>query len=123
MKETLTSEASTTSNGLNKKTAKKLLKWEGWKKEIIWIIIFAFFLLMVYAYYNETKVCQQMKETRCFQECDFAEKIPSIISKWEEEHPGTTISCSLETLSCTVFGVEGLQDKVDFGGHNITIGE
>lgn len=81
----------------------KLFKWEGWKKEGVWILIFLFLLIISYSYYTETSTCRKVSRTACFIDCQFQETV----DKFRAEHPGLTVQCNVTTKSCEFFGVKG----------------
>jgi len=103
--------------GLTKDNTKQLFKWEGWKKELMWIIIFIIFFIMVWAYYTETKSCKDMIQTECFKTCSFE----NAVEKVRKANPTATFLCNYETLSCEMSGVAG--DLLNVGGLNLTIND
>jgi hypothetical protein len=85
-------------------TKKKLLKWEGWKKEIWWIIFFIFLFLMFFAYKSETQMCRDMQKTDCYLDCQFKESVELTV----KEHPEWQMICNYETRTCEVAGINPL---------------
>lgn len=89
----------------------KLFKWEGWKKEVIWIFFFIFLLFTAYAYYTETKKCRDNQQTDCYKKCITEE----FTRQYIEDNPGQMINCDWETLLCTISGMGGYNFSIDGG--------
>jgi len=79
---------------------KKLFKWEGWKKEIFWIIFFIFVILMVFAYKADMDSCKTLQQTECFQDCAFREGV----KQKAELYPQLQFICDYELRTCEVSG-------------------
>lgn len=92
------------------KKDKKL--WEGWKKEIWWIIFFIFLFLMFFAYKAETQACKEMHQTECFMDCKFKEGVEQL----SQEHPNWQLICNYETRQCEVAGLNPLEEGLDLEG-------
>ena len=52
-------------NEHNKKIAKKLVSWNGFKKEGIWILFTLLILITGYTYYVEKQACQAVANNPC----------------------------------------------------------
>ena len=111
----------TSKKGFTKENTKKLFGWGGWKKEIGWIVIFLMFMLLIYAYYSETKSCVEMQKTECFNYCIFDQAVEQL----QFANPGVTILCDRETLMCIMSGVQGIVPVVpsEIGGLTINFTE
>lgn len=96
---------------MKEETKKKIFKWEGWKKEIGWIIFFLFLFLIAFAYKADTQVCREMKSSECFLDCQFQEGIDRTLL----EHPDWHLDCNYETRVCEVAGLDPLGDGQGVG--------
>lgn len=94
----------------------KLFKWEGWKKELFWIILFLLILFMAYGYYKDKQELQKITDTECYKQCYFEESVAKMVA----ENPGLQFDCNYETYNCEVYGVYGAVPKF-IGGLNITL--
>ena len=79
----------------------KLFKWEGWKKELVWIVIFALIILVAYGYQKETSSCRAIQKTECFMDCQFKEGIKEIQAKY----PNIMFQCNTTTRTCMASGI------------------
>lgn len=51
---------------MNKQTyKKKTIIWEGFTKELPWIIFWMFILLIAYGYYQDKKICEEILNNPC----------------------------------------------------------
>lgn len=83
------------------KEKSKLFKWEGWKKEIIWIIFFVFLILIVFAYRADTNQCKEIQKTECFLDCAFEKSVEETI----KERPDWQMICNYTSRTCEVAGL------------------
>ena len=50
----------------NKKNGeKKLILWEGMRKELSWIAFWTLLLIMAYGYYQDKKICEEVLSDPC----------------------------------------------------------
>lgn len=87
---------------------KKLFSWEGWKKEIPWIIGFAVLLLLAWGYHQETSACKAMVKSDCFQDCQFQEGVKEL----QRLYPDLMIRCNETTRTCEFNGVKDLPRNI-----------
>jgi len=87
---------------MEKKDRKPL--WQGWKKELFWIIFFLLLLFTANVYRNETMACKKMIKTECFQKCEFEGGVEALRQRYQEDFPGATLTCDFKTNSCLVNG-------------------
>lgn len=62
-------ELEVTERGFTDKNVKKLFKWEGWKKEIIWIVLLLVLIAMAWSYKHDMDVCKEIIANPCVQDC------------------------------------------------------
>lgn len=86
---------------------KKLFKWEGIKKEGIWIAIFLMMFLLAWAYNAETKDVRVIIKTDCYQTCLFDKAVKDI----QLRYPGLMMDCNRTTNTCIYSGVPSLQEN------------
>ncbi len=48
-----------------KENGKKLIVWEGFKKELPWILFWALLMVMAYGYYQDKKICEEILSNPC----------------------------------------------------------
>ncbi len=48
-----------------KKSPKKLILWEGFRKELPWILFWALLMVMAYGYYQDKKICDEVLANPC----------------------------------------------------------
>jgi len=86
----------------------KALKWEGWKKEIFWIIFFIFIILLAFAYRADMKHVKELQKTECYLDCAFREGVKQKV----ELYPQLQFVCDYELRTCEVSGeVENINDE------------
>lgn len=92
---------------------KNLWKFEGWKKEIPWILFWGFIILSLFAYKSDVKTCNDMIKTPCYQSCQLNEVIQSL----REKNPGAQVSCVYDNLTNTGYRciINGLGGEVTNG--------
>jgi len=89
-----------------KKKPHKLFKWEGWKKEIGWIVFFIFLILLVLAYRADTQQVKEISQTECYKDCVYRASIKQTLL----EHPDWQLICNDTTKQCEVAGVNPYGD-------------
>ena len=97
-----------------KDNVKKLFKWEGWKKEVSWILFFIFILILAWTYYTDKKEMEKMTNSDCFRKCMVEEVVKAV----HEKNPSLIIQCDYKTLSCIISG--NPDADLIMGGFNIT---
>lgn len=50
---------------IKKDNTKKIVLWEGFKKELPWVIFWILILLMTYGYYQDKKICEEVLSDPC----------------------------------------------------------
>lgn len=50
---------------MNKQTKQKIVLWEGFKKELPWIIFWLLIGLMIYGYYQDKQICEEVLSDPC----------------------------------------------------------
>ena len=48
-----------------KREPKKLIIWEGFRKELPWLLFWGLLLIMVYGYYQDKKICDEVLANPC----------------------------------------------------------
>jgi hypothetical protein len=86
--------------GLNEENVKKLFSWEGFWKEIPWIVFWIILFSLIWFYRADRDACLSQLETPCVWECRVEEFRLNI----QEQFPGATIQCDYETKSCMISG-------------------
>lgn len=99
---------------MNKENIKKLLKWEGLKKEIPWILFIVLILLVGYDYYDLKKRHLDLLDKECVWNC-MAEEYIKIV---KEEYPTAIVTCDYETKGCLIFGTKVPKFQVNISGLN-----
>ena len=51
--------------GIKKDEKKKIVIWEGFRKELPWLLFWALFGVMVYGYYQDKQVCDEVLADPC----------------------------------------------------------
>ena len=82
------------------KKINKLFKWEG-KKEIFWILFFLLLFFLTYAYFRDTKACNEVLKSDCYLECKFYETINGY-----QAGGITPTDCNYETNTCYFAGIQ-----------------
>lgn len=85
---------------MEKSNIRKLLKWQGIKKELPWILFIIVILLIGYDYYSLKKRHNDLLDKECVWNCMTNE----FIEKVKEEDPTTSISCDYKTRRCLISG-------------------
>ena len=49
----------------NQETKNKIIVWEGFKKELPWIIFWILIMVMAYGYYQDKKICEEVLSDPC----------------------------------------------------------
>jgi len=96
----------------------KLFKWEGWKKEIFWILLFLIIIFMAYGYSRDKQEMRRITETDCFKQCYFEDAVEKMVL----ENPSLQFNCNYESFNCEVYGVSGAV-PIFTGGLNITFND
>lgn len=52
-------------NKKQKEKEKKIIIWEGFRKELPWILFWALLLVMAYGYYQDKKICDKVLANPC----------------------------------------------------------
>ena len=84
---------------MNDKT-KQLFKWEG-KKEIFWIVLFLLLFFLTYAYFRDTKACNEVLKSECYLECKFYETVSGY-----QVNGITPTDCDYESNTCYFAGIQ-----------------
>lgn len=50
---------------MNKETDKKIILWEGFKKELPWILFWILLGIMAYGYYQDKQICEEVLADPC----------------------------------------------------------
>lgn len=87
---------------------KKLFKWEGFKKEIPWILFCIGILIAGYGYYDIKTRYNKFLNDPCTGRCVWDCNIDEVIENLQKEYPGTTINCDYEVKKCFISGVAGI---------------
>lgn len=88
-------------NKMKTENIKNLFKWEGFNKEIGWILFWIFLLVTAYGYYDLAKRHNDLLEKDCVWNC-FVDEIVEIN---RIENPHLVVKCFNETRTCEFYGV------------------
>lgn len=89
--------------GLTKENVNKLVKWEGFKKEIPWILFWIAVFILAYTYWSDKQLLNQITDEECYKLCKFN----AAIEQMRLKNPTLKFNCDYETLRCEVYGVLG----------------
>ena len=111
--------------GFTKKNLKRLFSFG--KDDILWLkkslIFIILFLVIVYAYSEDTKDCRRTLADPDFQECSLYTRAVKTAEILREQYPGAMVNCYPELGKCEVSGVRdlpGMPTKEDLDALNIS---
>lgn len=97
---------------ISKETMGNLVKWEGFRKELPWILFIIFVVVAAEGYNSDIKQCRTMMVSDCYLNCRL-EAITGLIVK---ENPGIEVKCWVENktrqIQCEMSGVKELSDDM-----------
>jgi hypothetical protein len=91
--------------GLTKENIKKLFSWEGFKKELPWMLFFLVFFFLAYAHYWELGKIKELANYPCCVECRWNEYVEIFTAKVKEKYPTASVSCDDELKKCWISGM------------------
>lgn len=97
-----------------KKDVRKLIKWEGWARELPWIMFLIGLLIVGYGYYDLRQRHLELLGKECVWNCQVEEYIENV----KKEYPTAVVNCDYKTRGCLISGTKIPKLEVDISEFN-----